>query len=346
MFGKLTLRLLPVLTASLCSPVFADFQFEFNDHTYQVITTGLSWTEAAESAKSKTLNGAQGYLVRIDDSNENTEIINQLMANIPANEFANTSSADGGDASYVWIGANDIATEGNWIWDDNGTQFWQGDFDGAPVAGLYNNWGLEPDDFDGQDAAGIALTEWPLGFGDLGSHGQWNDIDVNNNLYYIVEFDPVDTFRINAGLNDAWYYPTTSGQGFFITVFPELGFLSLAWFTYDTELPAENATANLGDPGHRWITAGGFYGEKQAVLDIEMTSGGLFDAASEVQRTDPVGSDGQIVLTFQHCNSGTIEYDIPSINRQGTIPIQRVTTDNVALCEALSADQPAEIRIE
>jgi len=56
-------------------------------------------------------------------------------------------------------------------------------------------------------------------------------------------------------LNDAWYNPETDGQGFFITVFPDLGFLSLAWFTYDTELPAEDAEANLGDAGHRWITA-------------------------------------------------------------------------------------------
>jgi hypothetical protein len=66
-----------------------------------------------------------------------------------------------------------------------------------------------------------------------------------------------------------------------------------------------------------------------------MTSGGIFDSASIIERTDPPGSDGTITLTFDSCNSGTIEYDIPSINRQGLIPIVRVANDNIVICEAL-----------
>ncbi len=143
-------------------------------------------------------------------------------------------------------------------------------------------------------------------------------------------------FKLNAGLNDAWYNPATSGQGFFITVFPDLGYVSLAWFTYDTELPAVDAVANLGDPGHRWITAIGPIVGNQATMDIEMTSGGIFDTPSEIVRTDPPGSDGTLILTFNSCNSGTVEYDIPSINRQGTVPIQRVANDNIVVCEALA----------
>jgi len=143
---------------------------------------------------------------------------------------------------------------------------------------------------------------------------------------------------LNAGLNDAWYNPDTDGQGFFITVFPDLGAVSLAWFTYDTDLPPENALANLGDPGHRWLTAIGPIMGNQALMNIEMTSGGLFDTPTIVQRTDPPGSDGTIVLTFTSCNSGTVEYDIPSINRQGLVRIQRVADDNIALCEALNSD--------
>ncbi len=142
--------------------------------------------------------------------------------------------------------------------------------------------------------------------------------------------------RINAGLNDAWYNPTTDGQGFFINVFPDLKAVSLAWFTYDTELPAEDAQANLGDAGHRWITAVGPVEGNQVVMDIEMTSAGLFDTATKIQRTDPPGSDGTILLTFNSCNSGTVEYDIPSINRQGMVPIRRVADDNIAFCEALN----------
>ena len=142
-------------------------------------------------------------------------------------------------------------------------------------------------------------------------------------------------FQINAGLNDAWYNPDTDGQGFFITVFPELGLVSLAWFTYDTELPAMNAKAQLGDPGHRWLTALGTFVDNQSVMDIDFTSGGRFDTATEIQHTEPVGSDGTIILTFTDCNTGTVEYDIPSIGRKGTVPIKRIARDNIALCEAL-----------
>jgi len=144
---------------------------------------------------------------------------------------------------------------------------------------------------------------------------------------------PTSTFVMNAGLNDAWYNPATSGQGFFITVFPSLGLVNLAWFTYDTELPADESAANLGSPGHRWMTALGTIDGNTSVMDIEFASGGLFDEASTITRSN----GGTITLTFADCSSGTVVYDIPSINRQGTVPIQRVATDNVALCETLSA---------
>ncbi len=148
--------------------------------------------------------------------------------------------------------------------------------------------------------------------------------------------EAISTVNINAGMNDAWYDPNTDGQGFFIAVFPDKGRGSLAWFTYDTELPPIDATSNLGDPGHRWLTAAGPIVDNQVLMNIEMTSGGLFDTATVIDRTDPPGSDGTIVLTFTSCNSGTVEYDITSINMQGTVDIQRVDAENVELCEALS----------
>ena len=149
---------------------------------------------------------------------------------------------------------------------------------------------------------------------------------------------PDSEFQMNAGLNDAWYNPATDGQGFFITVFPDLDVVLLAWFTYDTELPVDEATANLGDPGHRWLLAVGQIEGNQAIMEVEMTSGGLFDTATDIERTDPPGSDGTITLTFDGCNSGTVEYDIKSINQQRTVPIQRVAKDNIVLCEALKAE--------
>ncbi len=139
-------------------------------------------------------------------------------------------------------------------------------------------------------------------------------------------------FQMNPGLNDAWFNPLTDGQGFFITVFPDLGLVLLAWFTYDTALPAPDATANLGDPGHRWITAIGPIEGNSAVLEIEVASGGLFDDPAIVNRA----IDGSITLSFTDCNNGNVKYNIPSIGRQGSVPIERVAKDNATLCEALS----------
>jgi len=138
-------------------------------------------------------------------------------------------------------------------------------------------------------------------------------------------------FWINAGLNDAWYYSMTDGQGFFITVFPVMGSVSLSWFTYDTVRPPADVTAILGDPGHRWLNALGSFHGNQAVLDITIASGGLFDTATEITRVN----DGTIILTFTDCRNGTVEYDIPSIGRKGIVPIQRISDDNVVLCETL-----------
>jgi hypothetical protein len=148
----------------------------------------------------------------------------------------------------------------------------------------------------------------------------------------------LETFQMNAGLNDAWYNPETSGQGFFITIFPDLNYTTLAWFTYDTNLPPQDAMANLGDPGHRWLTALGLIEGNSSVMNIDITSDGIFDMSSEIQHTEPAGSDGTLTLRFDDCSSGTVEYDIPSIGRQGSIPIQRVVNDNIALCRALAGE--------
>ena len=76
-------------------------------------------------------------------------------------------------------------------------------------------------------------------------------------------------------------------------------------------------------------------------LNINVTSGGVFDTPSEVEHTNPEGADGTITLTFESCNSALVAYDITSINRQGTVSIQRVADDNIALCKALSAESQA-----
>jgi len=156
-----------------------------------------------------------------------------------------------------------------------------------------------------------------------------NNVSASVNVTVTAEPPPLE---MNAGLNDAWFYPVTNGQGFFITVFPDIGYVSLSWFTYDTERPDASVTANLGEPGHRWLNALGPYTGNQAVMDISFASGGLFDTQTAIVEVN----DGTIVLTFTDCNNGTVEYDIPSIGQKGLVPIQRVVGDNIALCESMT----------
>ena len=114
-----------LLFCVLSSSALADFQFTFGGHTYDVITSGLTWADASAAAQNKVVNGEPGYLARIDSAEENDEIFSQLSNNIDPSDFGNTLAPDGGGASYVWIGANDIQIEGEWLWVDNGAQFWQ-----------------------------------------------------------------------------------------------------------------------------------------------------------------------------------------------------------------------------
>ena len=143
----------------------------------------------------------------------------------------------------------------------------------------------------------------------------------------------VTPFSINAGLADAWYNPETPGQGFLVIVLPTYSYMFIAWFTFEVEQPPESVEAIIGDPAHRWITAGGVYSGDTVVLDVEITSEGVFNQAEpEV----PQAPDGTITLTFHDCDTATAVYDMPSAGLAGEIPIQRILGDNSELCELMA----------
>jgi hypothetical protein len=93
----------------------------------------------------------------------------------------------------------------------------------------------------------------------------------------------------------------------------------------------------LGDPGHRWLTAIGPYEGDTANLVIHLTEGGVFDSAEPPAITNP-DAYGAMTLDFVDCTRGTVSYEIPSLGLSGEIPIERITPDNVALCEILSTE--------
>ncbi len=159
--------------------------------------------------------------------------------------------------------------------------------------------------------------------------------DNDHPVTYFTGVAPLVTlseFLINAGLNDAWFFADTDGQGFLVIVFPDIGLLFVAWFTYDVERPASTVAAKLGEPGHRWLTASGPYAGNRATLDITVTRGGVFDAPVPAPERN---QDGWLSLDFQDCEDGMVSYHIPSLDLQGVIPIRRVVADNIRLCEEL-----------
>lgn len=165
-----------------CADTSNIYSFQYNGTTYEVVKENKTWVDAAACAVERG-----GILAEINDQMEQDAVYDEALNNAGVTA-SNTVAPDGGGASYLWIGGNDISTEGEWTWDgDNdgsGAQFWQGTSSGSPVGGLYNNWGNEPDDFgNGQDGLGLAITNWPLGVS-----GQWNDVNDGNNLYFIIEY--------------------------------------------------------------------------------------------------------------------------------------------------------------
>ena len=153
-----------------------------------------------------------------------------------------------------------------------------------------------------------------------------NNCDVAGPITIEATGEPI---AINSGLNDAWYNPSTSGQGFFINIFPDNSQVFLSWFTFDTTRPPASVAFQLGDPGHRWLTAQGTYDLGVANLNVFLTQGGVFDAGTPTATT-PYGT---MTVSFTDCNNGTVAFNLPSVNESGTIAITRVSTENVAACE-------------
>lgn len=144
-------------------------------------------------------------------------------------------------------------------------------------------------------------------------------------------------FQINAGLNDAWVSEDAPLQGLFFTVFEDLGFFFLSWFTFDSVAPGGGETAVFGAPDQRWITASGAYSGDTVTLNVELTSGGIFNGS------DPMASQqagyGTITIVFISCNEAVLTYNFPSVGLSGEMTLTRVLPDNVPLCEAMASQQ-------
>ena len=222
----------------------------------------------------------------------------------PAADF--TSSCTDLDCSFTDQSSDSDGTIASWSWD----------FGDGATSNMQN-----PGHTFG--AAGTFPVELTVTDND----GQSDSTSKNVTVTAVVE----DPFLINAAISDAWFFPDTSGQGFFIIVWEDSKFIFLSWFTFDTERPPEDVMAMLGDPGHRWLTAQGPYDGDTANLTLIVSSGGTFDSPEpEVTNVE----DGTITIKWTGCNSGILTYNITSLGLMGEIPIERIVLDNVPACEA------------
>ena len=183
--------LLISLAALLCahyngfSQCSTGYVFTYNGKSYEIVSQNKTWTAAAACAAAKG-----GYLAEINDASEQAALF-AAITSLNINP-ANTAASDG-FSSYVWIGGNDISSEGNWVWNGNNDAatipFWIGNASGTLIFGQYSNWGFEPDNWLGagplgQDALGMSIINWQNG-----EAGEWNDINHNNALYYVIEYN-------------------------------------------------------------------------------------------------------------------------------------------------------------
>ncbi len=144
----------------------------YNAHTYAMTSEAMTFAEAKAAAVA-----VGGYLTTVNTKAENTFLTNKFYA-----AFGNKA---------LWIGANDIATEDTWVWDNGTTSGDSGVTDNICGTGCnpYSNatwadgtrkWNNnEPNDSgSAEDCANIT-----------NSSGFWNDLRCTNDQYGIIEFD-------------------------------------------------------------------------------------------------------------------------------------------------------------
>mgnify|MGYP001076457611 CR=1 FL=1 len=147
-------------------------------HYYEFVSApGISWTDAEAAAAARNYFGLQGYLVTLTTQEE--------------------ADFSGEQASgFGWIGAADVASEGQWVWmtgPEAGTPFWSGRANGNTLPPTnFANWnGGEPNQAGNEDYAHIADPSVIRGGAPIGA---WNDLPNNGgggayaSQGYVVEY--------------------------------------------------------------------------------------------------------------------------------------------------------------
>ena len=146
----------------------------YNAHTYAITSEAMTFAEAKTAAAA-----LGGYITTVNTKAENTFLTEKFYA-----AYGN---------SALWIGANDIATENTWVWDNGTTSGDNGVTDNICGTGCNPkslaewpdgtrkwNWSGngEPNNSGNEDCANITRSD-----------GTWNDLRCSRDQYGIIEFD-------------------------------------------------------------------------------------------------------------------------------------------------------------
>jgi hypothetical protein len=120
----------------------------------------MTWTQGHDLARTPAYNA---YLATINNADENQWVY------LTFGKFA----------GQFFLGGNDGDTEGQWVWDENGANFFNGTYSaGSVVSPWFANWNsAEPNDAGGNENALVMIN----------GSGLWNDLDVNHALPCLVE---------------------------------------------------------------------------------------------------------------------------------------------------------------
>ncbi|WP_295337965.1 T9SS type B sorting domain-containing protein [Flavobacterium sp.] len=172
-----------------------------NGHYYLYIPNiGITWSAAKVAAQNSTYYGLQGYLATITSAEEA--------------QIAGEQTTGAG-----WIGGSDEQTESVWKWmtgPENGTTFWNGNFNGStPNYAFWNNG--EPNNAGDEDYAHITAPG-------VGIPGSWNDLSNTGESGgdyqpkgYIVEYggmpgDPILNISTSTTITMASITSSTNGS--------------------------------------------------------------------------------------------------------------------------------------
>ncbi|MBL8298597.1 MAG: FG-GAP repeat protein [Rhodanobacteraceae bacterium] len=189
--------------------------------------------------------------------------------------------------------------------------------------------------FSGRTGEALARYEGPIaggnfgfdaiGIGDANNDGKFDFLvgaQPNSRAYVVAGTTPraaAPTFSIGAGMTGAWFDPAQSGHGLFVEILPENRILAW-WFSFDAQ------------GNQAWFGGVGTYSGNTATIEFTRTQGGRFiPNFNSANITNPRW--GTVVMTFDNCSSGRINFSAEAGFGVGSMPLSRLTAPLGLVCQ-------------